>query len=281
MSEKHLRPLDGETAAAGSGVFDARSWSADQEAASRILHQESWRYVAPIYWRTDPYDANSIPNNGTCFFVDTGDATFGVTAHHVIEAFHRARQVNPAAEICIRNTVLADWDDRVIGSDMGLDVVTFRVSTPELEEIGSRPLQTPRGKWPPPSGEEGRGVFFTGYAGVDRSVLDRRSIEFECTSNGVILTKNGPEELEIQIRRENLRPLGRPEVPTIMKDLGGFSGGPVMIVSALPNQLFWLGGVMLKQFAAKDDDDVVTFIARSPKCIRSNGSLITSKYVES
>lgn len=253
----------------------------DQDAMRAIiktLHEQSRYYVAPIFWGTNPYDAGSILHNGSCFFVQIGEKRFGITAHHVIEQYLVDLKASQSVHMMIRNTEITDWPSRQIDSHSGLDLVTFRVTDQEFENISVRPIIAKIENWPPRTPEVGKGVFFTGYAGIDRRVADRKTVEFTQTSNGVGLTSVGPEELEIQIRKAELTPVQQGgEIPSVLKDLGGFSGAPVLAVLSSPSALFRLGGIMLKQVPAKNEDDAVTFIARRPDCIRPDGMLITTR----
>ena len=177
----------------------------------------------------------------------------------------------------IRNCDIPDWESREIASDAVLDLSTFRVSDAEFAEIQIRPFQTDIGHWPPTPPQIGRGVFFTGYADAARRVVDSKTVEFEAISNGVVLTNLDPAALEVQIRRSSLQPveLGG-EVPSILRNLSGFSGAPLLTVSDSVAELFRLGGVILRQMPAKDEDDVVTIFARRPECIRPDGALVVS-----
>jgi hypothetical protein len=113
-----------------------------------------------------------------------------------------------------------------IAGDSGLDIVTFEVTDGEFEEIAARCFDWPADKWPPPPPDKDRGVVFTGYAGVDRRIVNLKAIEFGQTSNSLVLTSCGPDELEVQVRRADLRPLVGEAVPSVTKTLGGFSGAP-------------------------------------------------------
>jgi hypothetical protein len=148
------------------------------EAIAMTLHRESRYYVAPVWWTIDPYDANTVLHNASCFFVEIGQHRFGVTAFHVIAEFLRDRERYPTTRLMVRNTDLGIWEDREIDTDLALDIATFRVSDQEFEAIGARALRTAPTDWAPKPPDVGRGVFFAGYLGAERRVLSMKGIEF-------------------------------------------------------------------------------------------------------
>jgi hypothetical protein len=218
-------------------------------------------------------------HNASCFFLQIGSRKFGVTAYHVLAQFVEDTKAVAGLEARIGNTEISDWPVRQIGGDRGLDVATFEISDREFASIGIRAFQNSPANWPRKPPDKNRGVIFTGYPGVDRRVLSRKSVEFLQQSNAVIATSTGPQEIEIQIARKNLRPIIGDTVPSIMKDLGGYSGAPVLVISAGVAEPFWIGGIVINQIPALSEEDVVTIIARRIDCIKPDGSLRTSEYV--
>jgi hypothetical protein len=248
----------------------------DPEAEAGIaktLQIESRRYVAPIWWCGDPYDANTVLHNGSCFFVTVGDNRFGVTAFHVITEFLSDRQKFPDSRLMIRNTELPNWENRFIDGDRSLDVATFRVSDYEFQAIGTKALHSPADKWPPAPPAVGRGIIFTGYPGVERAVLGKKAVEFVQSSNGVVVASVGPDDVEITIDPAHLVSIDGMPVPPTTKSLGGYSGAPALVVSAGLASLFWLGGVIIRQLPARNEKDVTTVWARRPNCILPDGRL--------
>jgi hypothetical protein len=211
----------------------------DELAARGIaetLHLESRHYAAPIWWGTDPYDADTVLHAASCFFVEVGDSRFGVTAFHVIAKY------------------LSD----------------------RAEHQRLRPLASTPENWPLPPPQPDRGVVFTGYPGTDRRVVGKNRVEFLQSSNLVVVRAVSEDDVEVTVDPAFLKSLdGRP-IPPTTKNLGGYSGSPLLVVSAKPlSSLFWLGGVVIRQLPAKDENDTTTIWARRPNCIRPDGTLIS------
>lgn len=242
---------------------------------ARILHRESRYYVAPIWWGTDLYDANTILHAASCFFVEIGETRFGITAFHVIAEYLADLEKYPSVFLMIRNTQIDDWNARFIDGDRALDIATFRASDAEFQDIGLRALMSMPETWPPPPPQVDRGVVFTGYPGVDRRVMGRNTVEFLQSSNLVTLRDLSADDLEVTIDPAYLTSLDGSPIPPTTKHLGGYSGSPLLVVSANPlSSLFWLGGVVIRQLPAKDEKDTTTVWARRPNCIRADGTLI-------
>ena len=257
------------------------------EAIAETLHVEARRYVAPLWWARDPTDANTVLHNASCFFVEIADKRFGVTADHVVYGnngegaggYLSDRQRHDANRLMIRNTDMSDWETRVIDHDHGLDVTTFRVSDDEFKAIACRPFRCAPERWPPQPPDVGRGVFIAGCPGGERRVLGQKGVEFLIETNGLVLTNCDGDELEVTIDRADLSPMAGIPVPSLTKDLGGYSGAPLLVVSAAPlGPLFWLGGVVFRQLRALDEHSTTTLWARRPTCIGTNGHLIKSRH---
>jgi hypothetical protein len=249
----------------------------DELAAKGIaeaLHLESRHYVAPIWWGTDPSDAESVLHAASCFFVEIGNLRFGVTAFHVIDEYLADTAKHQRLFLMIRNTLILDWDGRFIDGDARLDVSTFRISDTEFRDIDIRPLVSTPEIWPPPPPQADRGVVFTGYPGTERRVVGNR-IAFLQSSNLVVVRAVSADDVEVTIDPAFLKSLdGRP-IPSTTQNLGGYSGSPLLVVSAKPlSSLFWLGGVVIRQLPAKDKYDTTTIWARRPNCIQPDGTLI-------
>jgi len=254
----------------------------DQEtlrSVSQVLHQESRHYVAPFWWGTNPFDANSVCANGSCFFVEIGDTRFGVTAFHVIADYRRCLEAHPSTRLVVRNVDLTDWEERFIDGNEECDVATFRVTDAEFRAIDIRPLRCEASMWPPPPPMVGRGVFFARYPEVNRWVLRRDSVEFLQQSNGLVAANVETDEIEVVVDPAHLRSsYGHPPTPTT-KNLSGYSGAPLLVVSAALGPPFWLGGVIIRQMKAQTEDRPTHIWARRPGCVLPNGSVRKPRYV--
>jgi hypothetical protein len=201
---------------------------------AKTLHRESRHYVAPIWWATDPTDATTVLHAASCFFVEIDNIRFGVTAFHVIAEYLADRTKHEQLFLMIRNTIIGDWDRRFIDGDARLDVATFRITDAEFREIDIRPLVSTPETWPPPPLQADRGVAFTGYPGTGRRVVENNRVEFLQSSNLVVVRAVSNDDVEVTIDRGFLKSLDGTLIPPTTQNLGGYSGSPLLVVSAKP-----------------------------------------------
>ncbi len=239
----------------------------------RVLHEESREYVAFIHWATSEYDAHTVMNNGTCFFLRIDGSLFGVTAHHVIAQFLRDRVANPTLHLRIANVPI-EWDGRQIDADPGLDLVTFHISDAEFAEVAKRALTYTAAEWPPDPPDVGGGVLLTGYANRDRTVLDDKRIEYDCCSNALSVRAVTAQEIELVVDAETPT-AGRPISTTPGHDnFGGFSGAPLLAVSSRMDRTFFIAGVLVQSVHLPEaQPPAVSYITRRIALINADGTL--------
>lgn len=101
-------------------------------------------------------------HNGTMTFLDTGKATLGLTAAHVVEALEReCSEANPF-QVGSQQLSMGTF----LGRHPELDLAAFALSTQFIESIGKRTMLA--NDWPPPYVEEGEVIAFAGYPGCER-----------------------------------------------------------------------------------------------------------------
>ncbi len=190
----------------------------------------AFRTSAPLFWyRRDDRDAGGSPQiaAATTFFVNTGAAVFGVTAKHVLE---RAIEVasDPAIECVLGNRIRFNPRDRMIATSGESDVATFSVGARELAALGRFAHQVP-GRWPPPPPEEGKGIFYGGFRGVDR-LVEGKTIDFGFAAGAGVATVVDRKGLMIEFDRKSWVCQTRWTPPKEGESWGGASGGPVFAV---------------------------------------------------
>ncbi len=256
----------------------------DESSIRAILHtfhQEVRNYAAPIYWCVNPFDANSILNNGTCFAVKISGKIIGITAGHVLyggqESYFSQKDKYPDLELAIRNLPITDMKERVIDYDQGLDIATFKLTEDEVKQIGFRVYERAAEKWPPPPPQKEKGIVFMGFPSEKRKVINKKVIEFEGVTECLVVTDIGPKHLDIQIRLKDLRSLSGEAIPALDRNLGGYGGAPVWVVSSGLGELWWPGGMIYQMprnlGADKDGEEVVYIIARRLNVINADGTL--------
>lgn len=186
---------------------------------------------------------------------------------------------NPDLELVIRNLRITNMEKRIIDYDQGLDVVTFSLTEDEVKQIGFRVYERAAEKWPPSPPEKGKGIVFMGFPAEKRKVINKKAIEFEGVTECLVVTDVGLDHLDIQIRLKDLRSLYGESIPALDRNLGGYSGAPVWVVSSGLGELCWPGGIISKMprglvlDGEENGDQFLCIIARRVNIINADGTL--------
>jgi hypothetical protein len=186
---------------------------------------------------------------------------------------------NPDLELVIRNLRITNMEKRIIDYDQGLDVVTFSLTEDEVKQIGFRVYERAAEKWPPSPPEKGKGIVFMGFPAEKRKVINKKAIEFEGVTECLVVTDVGLDHLDIQIRLKDLRSLYGESIPALDRNLGGYSGAPVWVVSSGLGELWWPGGIISKMprglvlDGEENGDQFLCIIARRVNIINADGTL--------
>jgi hypothetical protein len=201
-------------------------------------------YPTPLYWVLRDTNGLEQVKSGTAFFLDTGEATFGVTAAHVVTEYFRDTKSPTFRQIMIgANGGFAlpiVLGDRVIDASEAIDIATFRVSREEISRLNRNTLRGYVKSWPPAPTEPSSPAIYCGFPGVGRRwVHPKTQIHGMVTMAGLV-TNVSDTCISIQIEREQLFQIfGDRKMPENF-DFGGMSGGPVLSMVQRPDLLrFW------------------------------------------
>jgi hypothetical protein len=191
-------------------------------------------YATPIFWSAGQTVGrmDDKVRSGTTFFVDTGEALFGVTAGHVYEA-HKARAdaTGVLCQIGLGEAVegrsrLFDLRDRVIAHSQSPDIATYRISLDEIARTGARVLKAT--EWPPNPPKGGAGVAFVGYPRFGREIVAPGRIAWDNFHGTALVESVSDEKISCPIPRESIVPIKGMRFPAPGEDTAGLSGGPLV-----------------------------------------------------
>jgi hypothetical protein len=195
-------------------------------------------FCAPLAWNVRNEDGDIRSRNGTAFFLNAGDGVFAVTACHVIEGWHKSRQIEDAGPLRVAgdgNSLELHWDDRVIDAHSDLDIATFRIKAEEVKALGKNILTGFQKRWPPDPPNERCGIYFCGYPSVGTQRPGPRETVFRAASVHCVASSVSEKDVSIMIERERLVDLLGKGSPSENFDFGGISGGAMLMV--IQNQL--------------------------------------------
>lgn len=172
--------------------------------------------------------------NGACgCVVRLRSGIFVITAAHVLAGYEDRLQAGEVLNWQVGNLPPFDPLPRVAWRDGEKDVVLIRISEDEARSIGPCTISCPIA-WPPPVPQEGQTVLVAGYP---------RGLREENASSGWIgagpysavfrVTTAGPGYCKCLIERKDLISFDGGPLPEPDADMGGLSGGPVLLVTDL------------------------------------------------
>ncbi len=227
------------------------------------LQKAAYHCTAPLFWADPSFEPPQF-NNGSIFFLNCGDGAFGITADHVYAGYLERKERSPGL-VCQIGRLMFKPEDRLIDRDKRLDVATFRMTNAEIEKT-TKWVHRPT-TWPPSPPEQGRGVFFSGFARTAREE-EIGVVTFGATSFLLTATVVGPDAIKCQFDRENFVDLGSGMPPEPIS-LGGVSGAPLWTLVDNPVVGWRLAGV-ITEFS----DPFEILVARRPDCIAPDGRLL-------
>lgn len=227
------------------------------------LRRAAYQCTAPLFW-ADPTTPGPQFNNGSVFFLDCGDGPCAVTAGHVYAAYLARKRQTPGL-VCQIGRLRFRPEDRLIDHDERLDVATFRITETEIERT-TKWLHRPT-RWPPAPPEQGRGVFFAGFARTVREE-EEEAVTFGGLSLILTATTISDETITCQFDRENFVDIGSGLPPQPML-LEGVSGAPLWTLVDKPVVGWRLAGVVIEYSPTFE-----LLVARRADCIAANGRLL-------
>ena len=236
---------------------------------------------APLYWIIRETDGSRRVRNGTAFFLNAGAGVFAVTADHVLTGLDQDQLLHMIEGVQLGVGLSLDFAGRhaVIDRDADMDIATFRIEECEVAEIGKTILTGYQDSWPPKPPQQDRGVYFSGFAGVNTRWIAANEISFGAVPGSGVATSVGPRDVSTQFERQNWIDVMNLGLPPEDYDFGGISGGPMLSVIERQGLRTWsLAGVIYQgpNSSADDEKSIKGFEvikARHASFIRPDGTL--------
>lgn len=242
-----MLPLDAEPDEAEKQQITALILAGLGEAELKIAAS----YTAPFFWILRSSDGSEMMKGGSAFFLDTGEAIFGVTAAHVVEECLQDTKLRTFVQCMIGSKlgipVPFSLGDRLIDGHPGIDIATFWMTPGEIQRAGLEVLRGFYQDWPPPLPQIDRGVTYCGFPGRGRRWLAPKEISFGCMAMAGIASSSNETSISVLIERGHLvQVLGDNSMPEDY-DFGGISGGPMIAIVQTPTIRSWMpAGVIIQ-----------------------------------
>jgi hypothetical protein len=211
---------------------------------NRLLH-EGLDYAVPIWWVSTDQQCNLQLRNGSACLVDCGHGIFAVTAAHVFKEYCDAKSAAKET-VCQIGNALFDPEARLIDCYLEIDISTFRIDASDAAAIDKPILSVREDNWPPLPPDEGNFAFFAGFPAQSRG-MSPTGHYFATTPYRAMMPISRITDHQITCRfdREKMLDLGGVGLPPEGYDIGGVSGGPLLIPTLEQHGIGWrLGGVV-------------------------------------
>jgi hypothetical protein len=219
-----------------------------------VLHS-GLAFAVPLWWLRDDQGHVLRLRNGSAFLVDYGHGLFAVTAAHVFAEYREAKKTAHRI-VCQLGHALFDPEMRLISCRDELDIATFRVSEDEAKQIKKPAVKPDPPIWEPLNPAVGNFAFFAGFPAQTRGMTSSGDFVTAPYFAMPAITSVTDHQITCRLDREKMIDLGGNGLPPVGYDIGGISGGPLLVPTlvrqgALEGVVWRLGGVIVQ--AAKGE----------------------------
>jgi hypothetical protein len=227
--------------AGGSQLFGELPGEAQTRliAAGRQMTALARDHAVPVIF-APPRSVGGNINGASGGLLRLGTGTFLATASHVLAKYEERVRSGEVLNWQAGNLPPFDPVSRIVWRDKEKDILILRLLDDEAQRVGPCTISTPP-VWPIRPPQEGEMVLVAGYPKALREESPSAGwIGSGAYSAAFPVTKSGPGYCICQIDHKDLvsfdeRPLPEPET-----ELGGLSGGPVLLVGTLSYPLVGL-----------------------------------------
>ena len=238
------------------------------------LLRTACEYAIPIFWSILKNEKWVVENNGTAFVLNCGRGPFLVTAAHIYESYRE--RLSEGIKIWPQlSDITFRMEERLIGylGSETLDIVTFKISSEEINLIKRSVLEGSRTPLTAPIARQNEGALFAGFPGLQRTDESENECGFGFFSSLNPISSVSERHFGFAFDRSKWVDAFGKGFPKDGYDLGGVSGSPVLIVeeSELGIYSWRLGGVVYN--ASNTLGEII--LAHHAKFISENGCLIS------
>jgi hypothetical protein len=178
-----------------------------------------------------PPSRGGIFSTASFFVLELNGRYWLGTAHHVLQAYEAAFANDPSVVIQVGDLQM-HLDDRETYCDNVADACLIALAATEYPLLNVPALSTMAG-WPPPVPHEGAYVALCGYPAIVRERPSAKKVGFNALSAIFRVTQASERHCSCQWEREEWLHFDGPPPPDPSPDLGGMSGGPVLLMGGI------------------------------------------------
>jgi hypothetical protein len=186
------------------------------------------QFAVPLWWVSKDQTNALKLRNGSAFLVNQGHGIFAVTAAHVLAEYIAVKNTAEKIE-CQLGSLEFDLEARLISRHDELDIATFRVTDEEATHIGKRIVLSDPPIWEPLAPAVGEFAFFAGFPARNRWVNSAGNLATAPYFAMPPITSITDRQIACRFQRETMIAVGGTELPPQGYDIGGISGGPLLM----------------------------------------------------
>jgi hypothetical protein len=222
-----------------------------------LLLNSGLNYAVPMWWIFNDQEAGFKLRNGSAFLVDLGQGIFAVTAAHVFRGYVEAKAAAVAIG-CQLGDALFDPEAQLICCRDDLDIATFRVTESDVDQIGKSIVTSGPPNWEPLNPEAGNFAFFAGFPAQTRGVISGHAFATAPYFAMPAITSVTDHQIVCRFDWDKSISFGESGFPPQAYDIGGVSGGPMLMPTLVCGGVIWrFAGVIVQAAAGEMFEGVV------------------------
>lgn len=234
------------------------------------LLRSGLEFAVPLWWLLqDQADALKL-RNGSAFLVNRGRGIFAVTAAHVLAEYIVAKS-DAKNIVCQLGSIEFDPMARLISRNDNLDIATFRVTKSEAVNIGKAIVISEPSIWEPLSPAIGDFALIAGFPALARGLNSAGDFVTAPYFAMPSITSVTDHQISCRLDRDKLIDLSGQGLPPQGYDVGGISGGPMLMPTLVRQEdvegVIWrLAGVIVQAAAGELFEQIVAARAIYIQC---------------
>jgi hypothetical protein len=222
-----------------------------------ILH-DGLRFAIPIWWVYQDTAGVFGLRNGSAFLVELGQGILAVTAAHVFREYCHNRRTAQAIG-CQLGNALFDPKANLIDCNDDLDIATFRIRKEMVGQIDKPVIPAEPSSWAPLNPAEKEFAFFAGFPAQSRGMTPTgrmfATVPYFAMPPIASITDR---QITCRFERDKMIDFSGSGLPPQGYDIGGVSGGPMLMPTLTDQGIIWrFAGVVIQAAAGELFEQVV------------------------
>jgi hypothetical protein len=225
------------------------------------LLRSGLEFAVPLWWVFEDQTNGLILRNGSAFLVNRRHGIFAVTAAHVLAEYIAAKGAARKI-VCHLGSLEFEPESRLISRRDNLDIATFRVSAEEAADMNKAIVAPEPPVWEPLVPAVGNFAFFAGFPAQTRGITSRGDFVTAPYVAMPPITSVTDHQIGCRFEREKMIDLSGQGLPPQGYDIGGVSGGPLLMPTLVRQEgvegVIWrLAGVIVQAASSELFEQIV------------------------